>query len=65
VAANDAKRRLDEEIHRYRTRAGAVLAGTGQTATRMTRTLVVCFALVYGGILAVGAAAELGAQALL
>jgi hypothetical protein len=53
--ARDAARRLDEELAGYRAQASGVLVGTSRSATHMTRTVLVCFALVYAGTFAVGA----------
>jgi hypothetical protein len=58
VLAEDVARRLDEEIAAYRAQASGVLAGTTSAATHMTRTVFVCFALVYVGLLALGGIAR-------
>lgn len=49
--ARTAAARLDQEIAGYRARAAGAVTGTSRAATHMTRTLVVCFCLVYLGIL--------------
>ena len=62
--ARDAARRLDEELARYRAQASGVLAGTSDAATHMTRTVFVCFAVVYAGMFALGALARVAFAAL-
>lgn len=57
VAAN-ARQHLDAEIQAYRARASGALTGTSRASTHMTRTLVVCFVLVYLGIFLFGAVAR-------
>ncbi|MDB4944112.1 MAG: hypothetical protein JWP97_3646 [Labilithrix sp.] len=63
--ARDAAKRLDEELAAYRAQASGIVTGTSRAATHMTRTFVVCFALTYVAIFALGAAARavLGALA--
>ncbi|MCA9585637.1 MAG: hypothetical protein KC657_09785 [Myxococcales bacterium] len=53
--ARDAQRQLDAEIAAYRARASGAVSATSRAATHMTRTVIVCFALVYVGIFALGA----------
>jgi hypothetical protein len=62
--AKDAARRLDEELAGYRARASGALTGTSRAATHMTRTVFVCFALVYAGLVAFGVVAKLAIGAL-
>ena len=62
--ARDAARRLDEELAAYRAQANGVLAGTSHAATHMTRTVFVCFAVVYVGMFALGALARVAFAAL-
>ena len=56
--AKDAARRLDEELAGYRAQASGVLTGTSRASTHMTRTVVVCFACVYGGMFVLAAVAR-------
>jgi hypothetical protein len=58
--AQDATRRLDEELAAYRAQATGTLAGTSRAATHMTRTFAVCLALIWGGIVVLGVLAKLG-----
>jgi hypothetical protein len=58
-AAESATRRLDEELRAYHARARGIFASTSLAGTRMTRTLVLCFAGVYAALLALGALANL------
>lgn len=57
--AEQMKRSLDEEIAGYRQRAGGLYTATAQASTHMTRTLMVCFALVYVGIIGFGMVASI------
>lgn len=56
--AHGAVNSLDQELAGFRAQASGVIAETSRASIRMTRTLVVCFVLVYAGILALGAVAE-------
>jgi hypothetical protein len=55
---DQARRHLDAEVAAHRARASGALAGTSRAGTHMTRTLIVCFVLVYVGIMLFGAAAK-------
>lgn len=57
--AKDAARRLDEEVAAYRAQASGVLTGTQSAATHMTRTVVICFAVVYAGMFVLGGVVRL------
>lgn len=54
----DVRRGLEQEMVGYRARASGMLAGTTTASTHMTRTVVVCFAGVYVGMLLLGAVAK-------
>ena len=53
-AARSMARRLDKEIAGYRQRASGLIGATSSASTHMTRTLFICFGLVYAGIIAFG-----------
>lgn len=51
----DVSRGLEAELAGYRAQASGMSAGMTVASTHMTRTVFLCFALVYGGIFVVGA----------
>lgn len=55
ATAQHAARALDEELVGYRARASGMLTGVSNAATNMTRTVMICFALVYASMFVLGA----------